>query len=210
LQAVFHQRRKWETTPHMPEPTFDELIEAMKTGAGILLEHEIPFALGGGLAAWARGGPRSEHDVDLMIRPEDAEAALEAFARRGLRVERPPEGWLCKAWHPNGVLIDLIFQPAGGSLTLEALEQMPLSEVMALRVRVASPEDVLTSKLLALTEQEPNYRDVLELARALREQIDWASLRRRTTDSPFAAAFFTLAEGLGISPARVAQPTDGS
>jgi hypothetical protein len=75
-------------------------------------------------------------------------------------------------------------------------------EVAALRIRVLPAEDILASKLLALTEQEPDYRDVLEIARALREQIDWASLQERTSESPFAAAFFTLTELLGIDPRR--------
>jgi hypothetical protein len=39
---------------------------------------------------------------------------------------------------------------------------------------------------------------VLELARSLREQIDWSFVRERTSDSPFASAFFTLVEELGI------------
>jgi hypothetical protein len=39
---------------------------------------------------------------------------------------------------------------------------------------------------------------VLELARALREQIDWQTVRQRTEASPFAKAFFTLVEALGI------------
>ena len=187
----------------MPEPTFDELIDVMKLGAGILQELGIPFTLGGGLAAWARGGPRSEHDVDLMIRREDADEALEAFERVGFRVERPPEGWLYKAWHPNGVLVDLIFNPSGGLITTETIEQTPMLEVMALRIPVTTPEDVLVSKLLSITEQEPEFGDVLELARALREQIDWDVVRERTESSPFAKAFFTLGEELGIvEPAR--------
>ena len=97
----------------MPEPTFEELLDAMRMGAGALQQSEIPFVLGGGLAAWARGGPKSEHDVDFMIKPEDADAALDAMDRVGLRTERPPEGWLYKAWHDNGALIDLIFAPSG-------------------------------------------------------------------------------------------------
>jgi hypothetical protein len=39
---------------------------------------------------------------------------------------------------------------------------------------------------------------VLELARSLREQIGWESVRERTAASPFARAFFTLIEELGI------------
>jgi len=57
---------------------------------------------------------------------------------------------------------------------------------------------VLITKLLALTEQEPDFGPVLELARALREQVDWGFVRERSSSSPFARAFFTLVEGLGI------------
>ena len=182
----------------MPEPTFDELIEAMKAGAGVLQENGIPFVLGGGLAAWARGGPKTEHDVDFLLRSEDAEPALAAFEHAGWETERPPEGWLYKAWHSNGGLVDLIFNPSGGPITDEIIEHATVLEVMALRIPVFSLEEVLTSKLLAITEQEPDFSSVLELARALREQIDWETVRRRTEASPFARAFFTLVEALGI------------
>jgi hypothetical protein len=69
---------------------------------------------------------------------------------------------------------------------------------MAVRMHVSTLEDVMVSKLMALTEQEPNFGRVLEWSRALREQIDWDEVRARTAASPFARAFFTLAEGLGI------------
>ena len=55
-------------------------------------------------------------------------------------------------------------------------------------------------KLLALTEQEPDFSDVLELARALREQVDWDEVRERTRESPFAKAYFTLLDELEIVP----------
>ena len=182
----------------MPEPTFEEMVEAMKDAVAVLQTHEIRFVLGGGLAAWARGGPRSEHDVDLLIREEDADEALGAFEQAGMRTERPPEGWLVKAWHPNGTLIDLIYSPAGGPITDESIDHAPVLEVMALRLRVCSLEDLMMTKLLALNEQEPDFGSLLELARALREQVDWDDVRARTEASPFARAFFTLVEGLGV------------
>lgn len=184
----------------MPEPTFPELIEAMKAAAGILNDGEIEFVLGGGLSAWARGGPRSEHDVDFLIKPEDAERALEVFDAAGWRTERPPEGWLYKTWHENGALVDLIFDPASGPITQEMIARAHEGEVMALRAKVATLEDVLVSKLLAISEQEPSFGSVLEWSRALREQIDWREVRERTRDSPFAKAFFVLIEELGIVP----------
>jgi hypothetical protein len=69
---------------------------------------------------------------------------------------------------------------------------------MALRINVSTLEDVMTAKLMAITEQEPDYSAVLEWARALREQIDWDVVRERTEASPFAKAFFTLVEALGV------------
>jgi hypothetical protein len=188
----------------VPEPTFEEMLDAMKVAAGALQRHEIPFVLGGGLAVWARGGPKSEHDVDFMIREEDAQRALEALDEAGLRTEHPPEGWLYKAWHENGTLVDLIFEPTGGPITEKTIERSPMLEVAALRVHVVSLEEVMTGKLLAITEQEPDFGQLLSYARSLREQIDWDEVRDRTEASPFARAFFTLVEGLGIvEPASV-------
>jgi predicted nucleotidyltransferase len=182
----------------MPEPSFPELIEAMKAAAGILNDSEIEFVLGGGLSAWARGGPRCEHDVDFLIKREDAERALEVFDAAGWKTERPPEGWLYKTWHENGALVDLIFDPASGPITQEIINRAHEDEVMALRAKVATLEDVLVSKLLAIKEQELNFSSVLEWSRALREQIDWRAVRERTQESPFAKAFFVLIEELGI------------
>jgi predicted nucleotidyltransferase len=197
-QCDVARRGKTETVFRVPESSFEELIEAMKGAAGILQEAGVPFVLGGGLSAWARGGPRSEHDVDFLLKPDDAETARAAFEAAGWRTEKPPEGWLYKVWHENGALVDLIFNPASGPITEELIERSPEAEVMALRVHVSTLEDVMVAKLLALTEQEPDFSAALEWARALREQIDWDDVRARTEASPFAKAFFTLVEGLGI------------
>ena len=43
-----------------------------------------------------------------------------------------------------------------------------------------------------------SYRSCLEIARALREQIDWDDVRERSADTPFGRAFFVIAEGLGV------------
>ena len=177
---------------------FPELIETMKTAAAALRDSEVPHLLGGGLAAWARGGPPTEHDVDFFVRPADAERALEALVGAGMRPERPPEGWLLKAWHEE-TLVDLIFNPAGGPIGDEHFERAERLEVMAQPIDVASLDDVMTTKVLSINEMQPSFASVLELARSLREQIDWEFVRERTSSSPFARAFFTLIEELGIA-----------
>lgn len=178
---------------------FERLLTTMKQAGGTLNDAGIPWALGGGLACWARGGPETEHDVDFLVRPEDAERAQQALGDIGFRTEKPPEGWLLKAFDDDaGVMIDLIFSPQDGPVTHELLEQAELLEVHAMRMRVARLEDVLVQKLLALSEQRPDYSSVLELARALREQVDWDEVRARTSESPFARAYFTLLGELEI------------
>lgn len=173
------------------------LVHALKRAAGPLREADIPFVLGGGLACWARGAHESDHDVDLFLRPEDAERAAEVLAGAGMRIERPPEGWLFKAYDGD-VYVDLIFEPSSGPVDDELFVRADELVVRSVPMKVASVTDVLAAKLLALTEQDPDYGDVLQIARALREQIDWARLRAATDESPFARAFFTLVEGLQL------------
>jgi hypothetical protein len=185
--------------------TIHILVDTMKRAAAALRKAEIEFMLGGGLAAWARGGPPTDHDVDFYVREEDAARGLDALVEAGMRVEQPPEEWLYKAYD-GPILVDLIFRPAGGPITDEHFARATKLEVGAQTLLVASIDDVLTTKLLAITEQDPDFGPALELARALREQVDWEFVRASSNSSPFARAFFTLAEGLGIvehgEPAR--------
>src|SRR5262245_53833362 len=175
---------------YTPSEVFPEIIETMKKSAAALRAHDVPFLLGGGLAAWARGGPPTDHDVDFLVREEDAERALEALETAGLRSERPPEGWLLKAWDGD-VLVDIIHCPANGPVDDRTFERATTIEVAALPLLAASLDDVLIAKLLAMSEQEPDFRPVLEIARSLREQIDWDAVRERVGDTPFGAAFLT-------------------
>lgn len=177
---------------------FDQLLDTLKRAGAALRDAEIPFALGGGMAIWAHGGPETEHDLDFFVKPEDAEHALQALTELGFRPEKPPEGWLYKAWDGD-VLIDLIFEPAGMRVDDKLFRRATELEVNAVRIPVAAPKDVLVSKLLALREHELDYDQLLEIARTVREQIDWDDVRLRTAHSPFAKAFFTLVDELGVS-----------
>jgi hypothetical protein len=177
---------------------FSDLLVAMKHAAGALRDHGVEFALAGGLAVYARGGPETEHDVDFILREEDAEEALQMLEALGFKSERPPEGWLFKVYEGES-LIDLIFAPNNDPGSVDGvLRRADELEVYAITIKVMSVTDVLATKLLAMKEHEVDYDSVLEVARACREQIDWAVLRERTAHSPFAKAFFTLVEELEL------------
>ena len=178
-------------------PSFAAMQATLKKAAAALREADVPFVLAGGLAAWARGGPETDHDLDFAIRPADADRALEALEQHGMRAEKPPEGWLYKAYDGD-IMIDLIFDPSGPPVDEAMIERADVIEVAAVPMLVLSLEDLLITKLSALREHELNYDSLLELVRPLREQIDWDRVRRATDGSPYAQAFFTLVEELGI------------
>jgi Nucleotidyl transferase of unknown function (DUF2204) len=176
-------------------------IEAsMKKAVAALREADVRFLLAGSLAVWARGGPEARHDLDFVVKPEDADRALGVLADAGMTPEKPPEEWLHKAWDGD-VLIDIIFAPRGLEVTDEVIERGELLHVVGITIPVMAIEDVLATKLMALHEHDLDYTSVLRIARSVREQIDWPSLRARTRGSPYALAFFVMCEELGIVPA---------
>jgi hypothetical protein len=187
------------------EQPFAAIEHALKRAAAALREADVPFLLGGSLASWARGGPETRHDLDLIIKPEDAEKALQALQEAGMRPERPPEEWLLKAWDGD-TLVDLIYCPKGLPVDDDLIARGEELSVLGMDIRVMALEDVMATKLMALTEHSLRYESLLQIARALREQIDWPAVRARTQDSPFARAFFVLLEGLGIVEDSEPQP----
>jgi predicted nucleotidyltransferase len=114
-----------------------------------------------------------------------------------MEIERPPEHWLYKAYDGD-VLIDLIFEPSGLVIDDDIFARADELDVYAVRMLVMPIEDVLVTKLRAMGEHQLDYEAVVELARALRERIDWDNVRQRTADSAYARAFFTLVEELGV------------
>jgi predicted nucleotidyltransferase len=178
--------------------THEAIGQALRRATSTLRDSGVTFMLGGSVACWARGGPRSQNDVDLIVPPDEADAALEALERAGMRTERPPEEWLYKAYDGD-VMIDVIFEPTGmPPVTRELIDAAEELSVLAIRMPVMSLEDVLASKLLALSEQRLDYAPVVEIARSLRERIDWPELIDRTSSSPYARAFFVLLRELDV------------
>ena len=180
--------------------THEAIGRSLRRATAALRDAGVTFMLGGSVACWARGGPRSQNDVDLVVPADEAEDALAALEAAGMRTERPPEEWLYKAYDDE-VMIDVIFEPTGlPRITRELIESAEVMSVLAVRMPVMSIEDVLASKLLSLSEQRLDYAPVVEIARALREKIDWESLMERTSESPYARAFFALLRELEVLP----------
>ena len=122
------------------EQPFAEIEHALKRAAAALNRAGVPYLLGGSLASWARGGPETRHDLDLMIKPEDVERSLEALSQAGMKPERPPEDWLVKAWDGD-TLVDLIYCPKGLPMDDDVFARGEVLSVLGMEIRVMALED---------------------------------------------------------------------
>ena len=174
--------------------------EALKRVAGALARSGVRFALAGGYAVWAHGGPEPEHDVDVVVRPDDAGAAAEALRDAGLQVEQPPEDWLFKVYS-DGAMVDVLLQINGRDVDAAMLARARDIEVLSVVMPVSDMTDVLVGKLCALNEQRCDLNKVLPAARAVREQVDWARTAQEIAGYDVALACLFLLRRLGVAPA---------
>ena len=183
----------------MPHRVDEGLATTLKRVASVLKQAEIAFALGGSFAVYAHGGHSSDHDVDFLIREQDKERALEELAAVGFEVEQPPEDWLVKVYDEDR-MVDLIYRPVESPVTDETLADSSRISVEAIYMPVISASRLMVHKLLSYSQHYCDFATGLPIARSLREQIDWARVRRETAKSPYAEAFLILLDRLDVVP----------
>ncbi|MGH8889205.1 MAG: nucleotidyltransferase [Acidothermaceae bacterium] len=182
------------------------LLQSLKRIATLLCDAKVRFALAGSAAAYARGGPFGEHDVDFVVHIEDVTKALQAAADAGLRTERPPEGWLVKLYDGES-LVDLIFRIHDQDVDDEMLARAEVMNVAAVDMPVLDAGDLVVAKLLALSAHHCDFAPPLLMVRVLREQIDWHVVQEACQQSPYARAFLLLVRLLDIAELPIEETT---
>jgi hypothetical protein len=181
----------------MVDEAQQNLREALKRVAVAFKGSGIPFALMGGYAVWARGGPEPDHDVDFLVADADADKAATMLADAGFRVEHPPEDWLFKVY-TDDCMVDVIFRDSGIPAERAVVEDANEIEVLSVSMPVLSATELLVQKMNAMDEHFSDFATVLPVARSLREQVDWERVRAETAENDFAATFLFLLERLRI------------
>lgn len=157
-------------------PVLAETVRALE-------EAEVPFALIGGIAVTSFGRPRWTHDIDVFIRPSDAEHALDVLAKHGFDTERRDPTWLFKAFKQD-VMVDLIFHCTGGFyLDEEMIARTVRKEFQGTDLPVLPAEDLLLLKAAVHDEAGPrHWHDALGIIG--RTDLDWDYLLRRARMAP--------------------------
>ena len=174
------------------------LQAALRQSAAALKADGVPFALAGGYALWVHGAPEPEHDVDVVVTEADVPAAVKSLDSAGLRIVRPPEDWLFKAYLDDA-MVDVLHRLNGNPVSPELIDSADDFEVLGVRIPVLPATDILITKLLSLSEHYCDFAALLPVVRAVREQLDWPRIQAATEENPFAAAFLFLLERLAIA-----------
>jgi hypothetical protein len=153
-----------------------ETVEAMEDAG-------LHYAFIGGIASGGLGRPRSTHDIDLFVQPEDAELALRALARKGFRTEKTDPSWLYKGFKED-ILVDVIFKSKGEIyFDSEMSQRLITAEFHGRQLRLVPPEDLLIIKAAAHSELTPgHWHDAIALL--THANLDWDYLMRRARKAP--------------------------
>ncbi len=157
-------------------PVLQDAVEALHSD-------RVPLALIGGLAVSSFGRPRWTHDIDVLIRPHDADRALRLLQERNFRTERTDPSWLFKGFK-HDVMVDLIFHCTGGFYLEDEMQQRAVwRELFGTRMPLLAPEDLLLLKAAVHDEVGPrHWHDALGILG--RAQLDWDYLLRRAQRAP--------------------------
>ena len=175
----------------------DEIRDLLKRTAVALKEGGVPFALCGGYAAWVRGAPEPDHDADFLVAADEAERAAKVLGDAGLDVQDPPEDWLVKVVS-GGSFVDVLWRTCGHPVEADLIDRAEVLPVLSVQMPVLAATDIVVTKLMALDEHYCDFARLLPVARALREQVDWATVRREVADNDFAVVFLQLLDRLGV------------
>jgi predicted nucleotidyltransferase len=117
-------------------------------------------------------------DIDLLVRRDDALAALQALANAHFETEETNPQWIFKA-RRDDVEVDLLFWLKGDVyLDDEMLERAPDEELGGRTVKVMPPEDLIVVKAVIHDEQTPrHWHDALGVI--AEQELDWDYLYRR-------------------------------
>ncbi len=149
----------------------------------IVEDSGIPYALIGGVAVKSMGRPRVTHDIDLFVKPDDANRVLEVLEAKGFTSQKRDPYWLFKAWKGN-ILVDVIFKSSGDIYFDEEVQshvrRMPM---LGKYVNAISPEDFLVIKAAAHQENNPHHwHDALAVLK--QGNLDWDYLLKRAKHAP--------------------------
>ncbi len=164
-------------------PLLPKIVNTLFAAIEIIEEKNIAYAIMGGIAVKEMGRPRITHDIDIFIKPDDADYVLTILKEKGFETEIRDPFWLYKAWRDE-VLVDIIFRSCGDLYFEEEVrEHVRRIPYHGKFVNAISPEDFIIIKSAAHQEDNPHHwHDALAVL--TQGNLDWDYLLKRARHCP--------------------------
>lgn len=162
----------------------DALRDALCAAVDALSEDAIDALVVGGIALSHHldGQAVVDHDVDLLIRESDLDAAMTSLSRAGFEVVQTHPTWLFKA-RLDGAMVDVLYR-LGRILSLddEMLERATKANVDGCTVPIISREDLAIGQAGASSSDVHDYW--FQAVALLHVDVDWNYVSRRGQAAP--------------------------
>lgn len=143
-----------------------------------LQQDRAPFLVGGTYALTHLTGVRREtKDLDLFVRPEDADRVYRSLNRAGIEVQMFARHWLAKA-RDGDQLIDVIHSSGNGVARVDELwfTHSEPGKMLGAGVQFCPPEEMIWSKSFVMERERYDGADVAHLLKARARTLDWNRL----------------------------------
>ena len=123
---------------------------------------------------------RDTKDLDLFLRKDRVEAALDALHQAGFRCELTDPMWLGKAFDGE-YFIDLIFSSGNGVAVVDEhwTRRAGTAEVLGRQCLVIPPEEMIWSKAFVQERERYDGADIHHLLRCSGKKLDWEHVLMR-------------------------------
>jgi len=141
----------------------------------------IPYLIGGAFALdFHVGTDRKTKDLDVFVRPRDAQAVLDELARGGYETEMTDSTWLGKAFC-GADFVDVIFAFGNGIAHIDDgwFEHAQTGELWGQPVLFVPLEENLWSKGFVMDRDRYDGADIAHIVRHSAERLDWDRLLAR-------------------------------
>lgn len=173
-----------------------------------LSRHGIPYMVCGSVASASYGRPRSTFDVDIVVDPQPH--SLQAFlaeipsrvyvSREAARAALQSRGMFNVIDTTDGSKIDFILRKDRPFSVVE-LERRRRLELGGLSIFVASPEDVILSKLewARVGGSQRQWDDALGIVQTLRDRLDLPYLNHWAGELGVADSWQSISRTAGLA-----------
>ena len=150
--------------------------------------HGIPYMLTGSLASSMYGIPRATNDIDIVVQPtrEQLLSVVQLFQRVGLHVVPETALGALRAKtqfnvidFPRALKVDLIVRK-DRAFSITEFDRRETHEVEGMRLTIATPEDVLLSKLewSKIGGSQRQLTDAVGILQVQRDTLDTAYIEK--------------------------------